>query len=397
MLPGMRTQVAIIGAGPAGLLLAQLLHLRGVDSVVLEAKSRHYIENRVRAGVLEYQSVDILKAAGVGDRLMREGLQHEGIELLFGGCRHRVNFGALTGHAVTIYGQQEVVKDLVAARVATGRPIHFEVSDVSVHGVDSDSPGVRFRQHGVEQVLECDFIAGCDGFHGICRSSIPSSVLRVFERVYPFAWLGILAEVKPASEELIYANHDRGFALLSMRSPTISRLYLQCEPDEDLAEWPDDRIWEELQTRLSTRDGFRLESGPILQKGITPMRSFVAEPMRHGRLFLAGDAAHIVPPTGAKGMNLAVADVYVLSEALRHFYQQHGEARLEKLDAYSSTCLRRIWKVQRFSWWVTSMLHRSKDDNDFDRRRQLAELDYVTSSPAAALTFAENYVGLPLS
>jgi p-hydroxybenzoate 3-monooxygenase len=397
MLLFMRTQVAIIGAGPAGLLLAQLLHLRGIDSVVLEAKSRHYIEHRVRAGVLEHQSVDILKGAGVADRLLREGLRHEGIELLFGGRRHRVNFGALTGHAVTIYGQQEVVKDLVAARIETGRPLHFEVEDVSVHGMDSDSPSVRFRQNGVEQVLQCDFIAGCDGFHGICRPSVPSSVLRVFERVYPFAWLGILAEVKPASDEIVYANHERGFALLSMRSPTISRLYLQCEPDEDLAEWPDDRIWEELQTRLSTLDGLRLESGPVLQKGVTPMRSFVAEPMRHGRLFLAGDAAHIVPPTGAKGMNLAVADVYVLSEALRHFYESQGAARVEKLDAYSPTCLRRIWKVQRFSWWVTSMLHRSKDDTDFDRRRQLAELDYVTSSPAAALTFAENYVGLPLS
>jgi p-hydroxybenzoate 3-monooxygenase len=397
MLTRMRTQVAIIGAGPAGLLLAQLLHLRGIDSVVLEVKSRHYIENRVRAGVLEHQSVDILTAAGVGDRLQREGLRHEGIELLFNGVRHRVNFGALTGHAVTIYGQQEVVKDLVAARVATGRPLHFEVENVSVHGVESDSPTVRFHANGAEHVLECDFVAGCDGFHGVCRPSIPASVLKVFERVYPFAWLGILAEVKPASEELIYANHDRGFALLSMRSPTISRLYLQCEPDEDLALWPDERIWEELQTRLSTVDGFRLDTGPVLQKGITPMRSFVAEPMRHGRLFLAGDAAHIVPPTGAKGMNLAVSDVYVLSEALRHFYQVQGSSRMEKLDAYSPTCLRRIWKVQRFSWWVTSMLHRSKDDNDFDRRRQLAELDYLTSSPAAALTFAENYVGLPLS
>lgn len=396
----MRAQVAIIGAGPAGLLLAQLLHLRGIDSVVLEAKSREYIENRVRAGVLEYQTVDILKGAGVADRLLREGLQHNGVELLFDRRRHRIDFGALTGHGVTIYGQQEVVKDLVAARVTTGRPIHFEVEDVSVHDVDSDSPSVRFRLGGAEQTLECDFIAGCDGFHGICRPSMPSNVLRVYERVYPFAWLGILAEVKPASDEIVYANHDNGFALLSMRSPTISRLYLQCEPDEDLTAWPDERVWEELQTRLSTVDGFHLETGPVLQKSVTPMRSFVAEPMRHGRLFLAGDAAHIVPPTGAKGMNLAVADVYVLSEALSHFYKSagsgQGSAKTEKLEHYSATCLKRIWKVQRFSWWVTSMLHRSHTDNDFDRRRQLAELEYLTASPAAALTFAENYVGLPL-
>jgi p-hydroxybenzoate 3-monooxygenase len=396
-LPGMRTQVAIIGAGPAGLLLAQLLHLRGIDSVVLEARSRDYIEQRVRAGVLEYQTVDVMKEAGVADRLLREGLRHDGVEILFNQQRHRIDFAELTGHPVTIYGQQEVVKDLVAARVGTGRPLYFEVDDVSVHGIDGATPTVKFRSNGVPQTIECDFIAGCDGFHGICRPSIPSSVLRVFERVYPFAWLGILAEVQPASEELIYANHDRGFALLSMRSPTISRLYLQCEPDEDLANWPDDRIWEELQTRLSTRDGFRLETGPIVQKGVTPMRSFVAEPMRYGRLFLAGDAAHIVPPTGAKGMNLAVADVFVLSEALSQYYGGQGAGRMQKLDAYSDTCLRRIWKVQRFSWWVTSMLHRSRDDNEFDRRRQLAELDYLTTSRAAALTFAENYVGLPLA
>ncbi len=318
----MRTQVAIIGAGPAGLLLAQLLHLQGIDSVVLEAKSREYIEQRVRAGVLEYQTVEILKNAGVGERLEREGLQHHGVEILFRGQRHRMNFGELTGHSLTIYGQQEVVKDLVAARVTTGRPLLFEVEDVSVHGIDTDRPSVRFRSNGAEQVLECDFIAGCDGFHGISRPSMPADVLRMYERVYPFAWLGILAEVKPASDELIYSNHDNGFALLSMRSPTISRLYLQCEPDEDLSKWPDDRIWTELQTRFTTRDGFHLQPGPILQKSVTPMRSFVAEPMRHGRLFLAGDAAHIVPPTGAKGMNLAVADVYVLSQALTPVLQR---------------------------------------------------------------------------
>ena len=391
----MRTQVAIIGAGPAGLLLGQLLHQRGIDSIVLEAKSRHYIENRVRAGVLEYQTVDTLRAAGAGERLMQEGLKHEGVELLFNRQRHRIDLQALAGHSVTVYGQQEVVKDLVAARVVTGRPLYFEVEDVVLHGIDGEAPSVRFRAGGVEQVVDCDFIAGCDGFHGVCRSSMPASVLRLYERVYPFAWLGILADVKPASDEIIYANHERGFALLSMRSPTVSRLYLQCEPDEDLSKWSDERVWQELQVRLSTEDGFRLETGPVLQKSVTPMRSFVAEPMHHGRLFLAGDAAHIVPPTGAKGMNLAVADVRVLSDALTHFYAGTGAARSERLDAYSATCLRRIWKVQRFSWWVTSMLHRSHEDTEFDRRRQLAELDYVTSSPAAALTFAENYVGLP--
>jgi p-hydroxybenzoate 3-monooxygenase len=395
----MRTQVAIIGAGPAGLLLAQLLHLRGVDSVVLEIKSRDYIEQRVRAGVLEHQSVDILDAAGVGDRMMREGLQHQGVELRFAGRSHRIDFGALTGRGVTIYGQQEVVKDLVAVRIASGRPLYFEVSDVSVHGVETDTPQVRFReQGGSETVLQCDFIAGCDGFHGICRSSIPDSILKVFERVYPFAWLGILAQVPPAAEELIYANHEHGFALLSMRSPAISRLYLQCAPDEPLENWPDERIWSELATRLSTREGFDLPTGPIIQKGVTPMRSFVVEPMQHGRLFLAGDAAHIVPPTGAKGMNSAVADVYVLSEAVADYYKRvrQPSARMEKLNSYSTRCLRRIWKVQRFSWWVTTLLHRSAEDDAFDRRRQLAELDYISTSAAAALTFAENYVGLPV-
>ncbi|MEP7246118.1 MAG: 4-hydroxybenzoate 3-monooxygenase [Gammaproteobacteria bacterium] len=395
----MKTQVAIIGAGPAGLLLSQLLHLRGIDSVVLEVKSRDYIETRVRAGVLEHQSVEILTEAGAGDRLAREGLKHTGVELIFGGRRHRIDLGALTGKGVTVYGQQEVVKDLVAARVTTGRPLHFEVSDVSLHGVASGTPEVHFREpgSGQETQLQCDFIAGCDGFHGICRPSIPDSVLKVFERVYPFAWLGILADVPPASEELIYANHENGFALLSMRSPTISRLYLQCAPDEPLENWPDERVWEELSTRLATRDGFVLPRGPVLQKSVTPMRSFVAEPMQHGRLFLAGDAAHIVPPTGAKGMNSALADVYVLSQAFADYYRERGGgARMAKLSAYSEVCLRRIWKIQRFSWWVTTLMHRSNEDSEFDRRRQLAELDYLTSSPAAAMTFAENYVGLPI-
>jgi p-hydroxybenzoate 3-monooxygenase len=390
----MRTQVAIIGAGPAGLLLAQLLHLRGIDSVVLEVKSREYIEQRVRAGVLESVSVDVLNDAGVGARLLREGLPHEGVHLRFAGRDLRIDLKELTGRVVTVYGQQEVVKDLVAARIATGRPLLFEVSEVRVEGIESAKPSVRFLDsEGRATVLECDFIAGCDGFHGICRQSFPSASLQLFERVYPFAWLGILADVAPASEELIYANHENGFALLSMRSPTVSRLYLQCAPDEDLARWPDERVWDELETRLSTSDGFVLPRGPITQKSVTPMRSFVAEPMQFGRLFLAGDAAHIVPPTGAKGMNSAVADVCVLADAVADFYT-HG--RNLKLDSYSARCLRRIWKVQRFSWWVTQLMHRSDEDNEFDRRRQLAELDYLGSSRSAEMTFAENYVGLPI-
>lgn len=392
----MRTQVAIIGAGPAGLLLAHLLHQHGIDSVVLEAKSRHYVEDRVRAGVLEHQSVDVLNEAGVGARMMSEGLLHQGILLHFGGKSHRIDFEELTGRAVMIYGQQEVVKDLIAARLAAREPLHFEVSHVSVHDFHTDSPRVRFRTaQGRLHTLECDFIAGCDGFHGVCRASIPPDTLQLYERVYPFGWLGILAEIPPASDELIYANHDRGFALLSMRSPTVSRLYLQCSPEEDVEEWSDDRIWDELRTRLNTP----LSGGKVLQKSVTPMRSFVAEPMRQGRLFLAGDAAHIVPPTGAKGMNLAIADVHVLSHALQAFYRpdkRRSRSSMEGLDAYSQTCLSRIWKAQRFSWWMTSLLHRFEDHTPFDRRRQLAELEYIVSSHAAAQTLAENYVGLPL-
>ncbi|HVW70484.1 MAG TPA: 4-hydroxybenzoate 3-monooxygenase [Steroidobacteraceae bacterium] len=385
----MRTQVAIIGAGPAGLLLAQLLHQRGIESVVLEAKTRDYVENRVRAGVLEHQSVEVLNAAGVGDRMMREGLLHHGIFLHFSGTHHRIDFADLTGKAVMVYGQQEVVRDLIHARLETHQPLHFEVEDVSVSGFDTSRPRVRYRLGGVEQTLDCDFIAGCDGFHGICRPSVPSSELRIYERVYPFAWLGILAEAPPASQELIYANDSRGFALLSMRSPTVSRLYLQCLPDEDLAAWPDERIWAELQQRL----GSQLATGPVLQKSVTPMRSFVVEPMSSGRLFLAGDAAHIVPPTGAKGMNLAIADVQVLGKALEAYYRSGSTAGLE---SYSATCLQRVWKVQRFSWWMTALLHRFDTDNAFDRRRQLAELEYIVSSRAAAQTLAENYVGLGL-
>jgi p-hydroxybenzoate 3-monooxygenase len=389
----MDTQVGIVGAGPAGLLLAHLLHLQGIESVVLEARSREYVEARVRAGVLEQTTVDLLDSAGVAERLHREGLVHRGLELRFDGRGHRIDFAELTGgRAITVYGQQEVVKDLIAARMETGGELRFEVEDVSLHDLESDRPCIRFSHEGSEHELRCDIVAGCDGFHGISRPTVPDDVLRIYEREYPFAWLGILAEVAPSSEELIYCHHERGFALHSMRSPTLTRLYLQCAPDADIEEWPDERIWEELQTRLATADGdFVLEQGPLVEKGITPMRSFVAEPLRHGRLFLAGDAAHIVPPTGAKGLNLAAADVRVLSEALGAWYDGGDESGL---DAYSDTCLRRVWRVQHFSWWMTSMLHRFGGDDPFEPRLQRSQLHYVVSSRAAATTLAENYVGL---
>jgi p-hydroxybenzoate 3-monooxygenase len=389
MTQALRTQVGIVGAGPAGLLLSHLLHLQGIDSIVVEARSRAYVEERIRAGVLEQGTRDLLVEAGIGERLEREGLRHEGFSLRFDGGSHRIDLAALTGgQAVTVYGQHEVVRDLIAARLQDGGRIVFEAGDVSVHDLDGPEPRIRFTEHGEPREIACAFIAGCDGFHGICRRSIPEGVMRVFERVYPFAWLGILAKAPPASHELVYANHDRGFALLSMRSPEIGRLYLQVPPDESVEAWPDARVWDELQTRL----GGDLAEGPVIQKGVTGMRSFVAEPMRHGRLFLAGDAAHIVPPTGAKGMNLAVADVRELASGLAAFFRDGSE---ERLEGYSAACLRRVWAVQRFSWWMTSLLHRFGDASDFDRRRQIAELDYVVTSRAAATTLAENYVGLP--
>ena len=389
-----RTQVGIVGAGPAGLLLSHLLHLAGISSIVVEARSRQYVEERIRAGVLEQASADLLVETGVGERMLREGLLHHGIELRFAGESHRIDLSALTGgQAVTVYGQHEVVKDLIAKRLADGGQIVFEAGDVSVRDLDGETPLIRYTKDGATHEIPCDFLAGCDGFHGICRPAIPQGVLTAYERVYPFAWLGILAKAPPASEELIYAHHDKGFALLSMRSPEISRLYLQCEPDEDLSRWSDEAIWDELETRLADRHGFQLTRGEIFQKGVTAMRSFVVEPMQYGRLFLAGDAAHIVPPTGAKGMNLAVADVRVLARALERYFRSGDASGLER---YSAVCLRRIWKVQRFSWWMTSMLHRFAEDSPFDVRRQLAELDYVTSSEAAARTLAENYVGLPM-
>ena len=374
-------------------MLGHLLHLRGIDSVILENRSQEYVIERVRAGVLEQGTVDLMNEVGVGDRLMREGMRHGGLYLAFDGARHHVDLAGLTGgRAITVYGQNEVVKDLVAARVATGRPLHFGVSDVGVHGVDSEHPTIRYVRDGVTHELACDFIGGCDGFHGICRPAIDAH-LQIYERTYPFAWLGILANASPSSPELVYSLHERGFALFSMRSQSVTRLYLQCAPDEDIASWPDDRIWRELLTRLRTRDGWEPNQGPITQKSITPMRSFVAEPMRHGRLFLAGDAAHIVPPTGAKGLNLAMADVWRLANALAEFYGSSSQA---PLDAYSDRGLRRTWRAQRFSWWMTSMLHRAEDDTPFDQRRRRADLEYLVSSRAAMTSLAENYVGVPL-
>jgi p-hydroxybenzoate 3-monooxygenase len=392
------TQVGIVGAGPAGLVLSHLLYQQGIHSVVVESRSRQYCEQRVRAGVLEQGTVDLLVEMGLGERMKREGLIHEGVEIRFRGQGHRIDFKALTGRGITIYAQQEVVKDLIAARLGAKGEIFFEAEGVTIHDFDSPTPKIRFRnqaESGSDEPSEivCDFIAGCDGFHGICRPSI-ENILTIYERVFPFAWLGILAAAPPSSEELIYCYHDRGFALHSMRTPEITRLYLQCAPDEDLAQWPDSRIWEELQTRLATRDGRRLTEGAILQKGVTGMRSFVAEPMQYGRLYLAGDAAHIVPPTGAKGLNLAVADVRVLAAAFAEFYAS-GKHHL--LDHYSETCLRRVWLVQRFSLWMTSALHRIPGNDSFEEHRQLADLDYLTSSKAAAQSFAENYVGLPMS
>ena len=385
----MRTQVGIIGAGPAGLLLGRLLHRSGIDTVVIEARSRDYVLGRVRAGVLEQGTVDTMDEAGCGARLHAEGLLHEGIVLRFDGTDHTVDIAGLTGKHVTVYGQQEVVRDLIAAREADGAPLLF---DTVADRIDSAAATVQFTRAGEQTTLECDYVVACDGFHGIGRGTIPADVLCLYERVYPFAWLGILAEAPSALHLVSYAHHERGFALSSMRSPTVSRLYIQCEPDEDVSAWPDERIWDELDTRLTAGHG--LARGPILQKGVTPMRSFVAEPMRYQRLYLAGDAAHIVPPTGAKGMNLAVADIRVLAAALRAHYRERTDALL---DSYSATCLDRVWKVTRFSWWMTSMLHRFPAADAFDSRLQLAQLRHIVASRDAAADLAGNYVGLPLA
>jgi p-hydroxybenzoate 3-monooxygenase len=350
------------------------------------------VEHRLRAGVLEQTTVDLLRAAGVGDRMDREGLVHEGLYLQFDGVRHRIALRELTGgRAITVYGQHEVVKDLIAARLASGEEIVFEADDVRVLDIDRDQPTVRFRVGGEERTVRCDFVAGCDGFHGVCRQTIPAGALTAIERTYPFGWLGILAETPPSLDELVYAHHERGFALHSMRSPELTRLYVQCEPDDTLDAWPDERVWEELHLRLATRDGWVLREGRVVEKSITAMRSFVVEPMQYGRLFLAGDAAHVVPPTGAKGLNLAAADVKVLAEALVDWYRS---GRTELMEAYSATCLQRVWRVEHFSWWMTTMLHRGPADDAFDQRLQLAQLRYVCGSRAAAKSLAENYVGL---
>ena len=387
----MRTQVGIVGAGPAGLLLSHLLHLQGIESIIVDNRGRAEIEATIRAGVLEQGTVDLLTEAGVGERLAREAFFHRGIYLRFGGGTHHIDMQALTGgKRVTIYPQHEVLRDLIRARLDAGGTILFEANDVVLEDVDAD-PAIVFRHGGKTQRLACDFIAGCDGSHGTCRSAIPQALVARYERAYPFAWFGILVEAPPSSDELVYASHPRGFALLSTRSPTLQRMYLQCDPHDRVEDWADDRIWDELRARTAS-DGWVLEEGRITQKIVVGMRSFVAEPMQHRRLFLAGDAAHVVPPTGAKGLNLAVADVRVLSRALERFYARGDRAALED---YSRSCLRRVWKGQRFSWWMTTLLHRGAGDSAFDERRRLAELEYVVSSRHASAALAENYVGLP--
>lgn len=388
----MRTQVAIIGAGPAGLLLGQLLTKQGIDNVILERQTGEYVLGRIRAGVVEKGAADLLDAAGVGARMHREGLIHDGIEVAFGGERHRINFRELVGKSVIVYGQTEITRDLMEGRAAAGAPTIYEAEDVSLHDITGDKPRVRYKKDGAEHEIACDYIAGCDGYHGVSRKSIPDSVLRSFERVYPFGWLGILVEKPPVSDELIYASHERGFALCSMRSHTRSRLYIQCSLEDRVEDWSDERFYAELKRRLDGDAVARLQEGPSFEKSIAPLRSFVAEPMRHGRLFLAGDAAHIVPPTGAKGLNLAASDVYYLWQALSEFYKQGSKAGI---DAYSARALARVWKAERFSWWMTSMLHRFPDSSGFEQKMQQAELAYLVSSPAAMTSLAENYVGLP--
>ncbi len=388
----MKTQVAIVGAGPAGLLLGALLHRHGVHNVVVEQRSAAYVLGRIRAGVLEQITVDLLTDAGVDARLRAEGLPHDGFDMCFGGQRHRIDLFGLTGKRVTVYGQTEVTQDLMDARRAQGQPTVYEAQQVSVHGFDGRSPSVRFVEDGVAQQIDCDFIAGCDGFHGVCRASLPASALRTFEKVYDFGWLGLLADVPPVAHELIYVNHERGFALCSMRSRTRSRYYVQCALDDDVGRWSDQAFWSELKLRLPPDTARHLVTGPSLEKSIAPLRSFVTEPMRFGRLFLAGDAAHIVPPTGAKGLNLAAGDVALLSRALAEHYRGHDEG----IEQYSQRALARVWKAERFSWWFTGLMHRFPQDGEFGAKMQRAELDYLFSSRAAQHVVAENYVGLAL-
>ncbi|AUA10607.1 4-hydroxybenzoate 3-monooxygenase [Streptomyces sp. SID8382] len=393
----MRTTVGIIGGGPAGLLLARLLHRAGIDCVVLESRDRAYVERRQRAGILEQGTVDVLRECGAGGRLDREGLPHQGIELRFEGRGHRVDFPSATGgKSVTVYAQTEIVKDLIALQLEEpgAPPLLFEAEALAIEKPDSAAPVIRFRHQGREQTLSCDYVAGCDGFHGIARRAIPADRVRAFEHTYPYSWLGVLADVAPSCEELIYARHERGFALHSMRSPHVSRLYLQVPGGTDPDDWSHDRIWDELATRFALDGDWTLERGPITSTSVTPMRSFVQEPMRHGRLFLAGDAAHIVPPTGAKGLNLAVSDVVTMARALIH-HQETGSAEL--LDGYSRTCLRRVWQAERFSYFMTDTLHRRPDESPFEDRERIARLERIASSPTSSAELAENYVGLPLS
>ncbi len=388
----MRVQVAIIGSGPSGLLLGQLLHRAGIDAIVLEQRSSEYVLGRIRAGLLEQGTIDLLDRAGVAARLQAQGLVHGGLEICFDGVRHRIDLHGATGKNVTIYGQTEITKDLMDARAAAGAKTVYEAEDVSVHGFDGKQPQVRYRKDGVEHEVNCDFIAGCDGFHGVCRQSVPRAAIKTYERVYPFGWLGVLSETPPVSAELIYVNHERGFALCTMRSRSRSRYYLQCALDEKIEAWPDERFWDELRLRLDPGAAGQLVTGPSIEKSIAPLRSFVAEPMRFGRLFLAGDAAHIVPPTGAKGLNLAASDIHYLSTALIDFY---ASGATTGLDVYSARCLSRIWQAERFSWWMTKLLHRFPESGAFGQKIQRAELDYLVGSAAASAALAENYVGLP--
>ncbi|MGJ8623062.1 MAG: 4-hydroxybenzoate 3-monooxygenase [Yoonia sp.] len=393
MTKTLKTSVCIIGAGPSGLLLSQLLANAGVDTIVIDRQDREYIEGRIRAGVLEQGTVQALEEAGVADRLHREGLPHEGFDLAFDGDRHRIDIMALTGKSVTVYGQTEVTKDLFDKRFAEGQQFFFNVPDAQPTDLKSDRPSVHFTHEGDTYVVECDYIAGCDGFHGVSRKSIPSDVLRTFERVYPFGWLGIMVEKPPVSHELIYANHANGFALASMRSNTRSRYYLQCDLDDHVDNWSDDRFWAELAVRLGPETAVNLQTGPSFEKSIAPLRSFVAEPMRYGQLFLAGDSAHIVPPTGAKGLNLAVADVRILARGLIEHYTNNEDRHL---DSYSETVLKRVWKVERFSWQLSTLMHQFPENSPFEQRMQRAEFDYLAASEAASRSIAENYVGLPL-
>ncbi len=388
----MRTQVAIIGGGPSGLLLGQLLSLQGIANVILERRSASRVLGRVRAGIIEQGTAALLDEAGAGARMHREGLIHDGIEISFGGERHRMDFRRLVGKSVIVYGQTEITHDLMERRAACGAETLYEVEDVSLHGITGGKPSVRYRQDGVAREIDCELIAGCDGSHGVSRRSIPAEVLRSYERIYPFGWLGVLVDRPPVSSELIYTHHERGFALCSMRSPSRSRLYIQCRLEDEVSDWPDERFYEELRLRLDERAAAQLDPGPSIEKSITPLRGFVAEPMRYGSLFLAGDAAHVVPPTGAKGLNLAASDVHYLWEAFVEYFRKGSRAGLE---AYSDRALRRVWKAERFSWWMTSTLHRFPESTGFDRMTQRAELDYLASSPVAQMALAENYVGLP--